>query len=66
MRWYELAKKLGWSEGYLSKVLNGYCRPSAYMADKARPVVKRTAEWWNDASVAEIQKVLELARRKAA
>jgi len=66
MRWFELAKKLGWSDGYLSKVKNGYCKPSSRMAEAARPILKRTSEWWNDASVSEIKKVLELARRKTA
>ena len=63
MKWFELANKLGWSSGYLSKVFHGNCIPSSRMADMAKPILKRTPQWWQNAALSEKQAVLERARR---
>jgi transcriptional regulator with XRE-family HTH domain len=62
MRWYELAEKLGWSQAYLSKVMHGYIRPSYTMTQRARKVTKKQMQWWEDASQAEVQALLNKLR----
>jgi hypothetical protein len=60
---YELAKKLGWSQSYLSQVFHGYRRPSEVMSEKARPLTRKAYGWWDDAGQAEIQALINKLRR---
>lgn len=62
--WYKLAKKMDWSQAYLSKVKNGYIRPSMMMVGRAHAVVRRNYKWWQDSSLADIQARLEVCRRR--
>lgn len=65
MKWFELAQKLSWSQGYLSKVFHGYARPSEAMAEKARPVTRKTVKWWDDASQSEVQTLLNKLKKSS-
>ena len=60
---YELAKRLGWSQSYLSQVFHGYRRPSEAMSEKAKPFTRKPFAWWEDAAQAEIQALLTKLRR---
>lgn len=53
----ELAKHLGVSQGYLSRIYNGFRRPSWTLAQRWKPKTKRTYEWWREAKQADVQRV---------
>ena len=63
LKWHELANKLGWSQGYLSKVMHGYHLPSERMAETARPITKKSYKWWSGAGLVEVQALLNKLRR---
>ena len=63
LKWHEVADKLGWSQGYLSKVLHGYHGPSERMAEIARPVTRKSFKWWDGATQTDIQALLYKLRR---
>ena len=58
MNWSELAKKLNWSQPYLSRVFHGYATPSYAMVIKSQSVTRKSIKWWEDASQSEIQQLL--------
>jgi transcriptional regulator with XRE-family HTH domain len=53
----ELAEKLGISQGYFSRIYTGGRRPSWKLAQRWKPMTRRTYEWWREAKQADIQRV---------
>ena len=66
LKWIELAKKCGWKQCYMSMVFNGYCIPSLKMAEKARPVLRKSHTFWLKSTLSERQAMLERARIRLA
>jgi hypothetical protein len=66
LKWIELAKKCKWKQCYMSMVLHGYLKPSKKMIEKARPALRKSPTFWDDASISEVQAMLEKARIRLA
>ena len=54
----ELAKHLGVSQGYLSRIYHGGRRPSWSLAQRWKPQTRRTYEWWRGATQKDVQRIL--------
>jgi transcriptional regulator with XRE-family HTH domain len=55
----EKAARLGISQSYYSQIYNGVKRPGWKLADKWKPITKRTFEWWKKAESDEIRALLD-------
>lgn len=55
----ERAAKLGISQSYYSQIYNGKKLPGWKLADKWKPITRRTFEWWKTARLSEIQRLFD-------
>ena len=54
----KVSKRLGISESYLSRIINGYARPSYRMAERWREVTGWTYHNWKTSSTTAVQRML--------
>lgn len=54
----KISKRLGISESYLSRIVNGYARPSYRMAERWKPITRWSYNRWISASTQAVQKML--------
>ena len=59
MNQMELSKKLGISQGWLWKIYHGYGTPGRLVAKKLELATGKPVQWWVNAKVSQIQKVLD-------
>lgn len=55
----EKAVALGISQSFFSMIYNGRRKPSWAMAERWKKETKRTFDWWQRASLSDIQKVMD-------